>query len=897
MQGFEAYPSAAPVTEAEVEQARRYREPAEFGLERAPFESALPKDSDKVTDPQIADQISKDAYELLIAFEVTSREVYARKYKQPEWPQGQSGITIGLGFDTGYHTHAEFEKAWKDQLPDDHFKRLDETVGFNTAEGHADRGSRVARARQWVRQLSDIEVAWDKAEQAYRRSTVPKYGRLTIDAFPNAMLLHPDCFGALFSLVYNRGPGMGPGDRRREMRNIREHMKEKRFELIPAELRAMKRIWEGELEGLVKRREQEARLFEQGLSAQSVLMAQAPAAASPDGRMVQAESYERATGGGIDSDLRGFVEDLSTGPEPAGRVLESTSWDGVQWPTNDEDSPEYRHILPAQRPLAKTTFEFGAKELELLIRANGFDPTRANKRIIFALRGAQMVANATATEREDKQVDRDKLMLRELRPDHRDFRCVIGAYNLETGKLSGFLASTVPGAKNVWKYQTDQIAGCNMVPSGCYRYTVGRHNPSGSNVPGCLIENGASKCVLRTKNDLKYDTKDIFDPCTPGDNLHPAFRAEGSKFSSLGCQTIRGSGNSDGDITGEYAEFRAAMGFGEPGARADNGKQFDYVLVTGLEAAIASDLVKRGLDTDPATVQSQVGRIRQGSKGDAVRKLQAALGMTVSGDFNINTKKKFAEVQTAKLGWADGVYAPKMDEAAPTGLGMNIFTPPAPIVVVAVSPAATTATATTATTTGPTPAATPPAGQTNAPVGGSPLESARGMPGGAKPRTELESLYYELGARSRLARTNPDGFAESALPRAEFHEAFLGLTFDDVVNQGRRIFTRIEKSAHSLICGDEVADQGDRSQIQQALNGAAQQGVEQVIGVMSSILTMYLFLPTQIARTGAELIVKRVLMPVAREAGSQVMPKIEMGCRTWAVQLRQRQVGQQALSK
>jgi hypothetical protein len=59
-----------------------------------------------------------------------------------------------------------------------------------------------------------------------------------------------------------------PGARYREMRNVKALMTAERFSGIPAELRKMKRLWTSpSVRGVALRREQEARLFEQGLGA------------------------------------------------------------------------------------------------------------------------------------------------------------------------------------------------------------------------------------------------------------------------------------------------------------------------------------------------------------------------------------------------------------------------------------------------------------------------------------------------------------------------------------------------------------------------------------------------------------------------------------------------------
>ena len=114
------------------------------------------------------------------------------------------------------------------------------------------------------------------------------------------------------------------------------------------------------------------------------------------------------------------------------------------------DAVEELHI--ADRSLSGQSFTFAARELELLIRANDFEPKRDLGRIVFALRGAQLVASPTDTAPQFRQVDRDALTLRDTRPDHKTQRCVIGVYDLNTQRLSGFSSSTVPHRRAVYTY-------------------------------------------------------------------------------------------------------------------------------------------------------------------------------------------------------------------------------------------------------------------------------------------------------------------------------------------------------------------------------------------------------------------------------------------------------------
>ena len=103
-------------------------------------------------------------------------------------------------------------------------------------------GKKGATARQALQYVKDIEVPWDEAFEVYQLQTVPKYSKRVLSIYAGAEKIHPHCFGALLALVYNRGSGLR-GDRRREMRNIADHINNENYERIPDEFRSMKRIW------------------------------------------------------------------------------------------------------------------------------------------------------------------------------------------------------------------------------------------------------------------------------------------------------------------------------------------------------------------------------------------------------------------------------------------------------------------------------------------------------------------------------------------------------------------------------------------------------------------------------------------------------------------------------
>jgi hypothetical protein len=205
--------------------------------------------------------LSKKSLDLILEFEVGGGESYYNKFlKNPAWPEGQSGVTIGVGYDLGYVNKTEFSEDWKD-LPKETFDRLYKVVGI---KGY--------NAKNLIRALKDITIPWDLALKVFNNKTVTKFYNLTQQTFPNFDNLPEDAKGGLVSLVFNRGAAL-EGDRRREMKLIRDGMKlvssydQKALTFIANQIRHMKRIWVGGSieKGMSRRRDAEAKLIEDSL--------------------------------------------------------------------------------------------------------------------------------------------------------------------------------------------------------------------------------------------------------------------------------------------------------------------------------------------------------------------------------------------------------------------------------------------------------------------------------------------------------------------------------------------------------------------------------------------------------------------------------------------------------
>lgn len=194
--------------------------------------------------------ISRTGIEKLVAFEVSSEATYKRKYQNPVWPGGSSGVTIGIGYDVGTRKAAQVEKDWRGRLPD---ADVDALMAVAGKTGQA--------AKSALDSVAHVVVPLDVAKAVFYTVTLPRYARLTRKAYPGVEALPHDAQAALLSLVYNRGSSMQNTDRRKEMRAIRGLVTARDLDGIAGQIRAMKRLWdESRLPGLYKRRDAEADL-------------------------------------------------------------------------------------------------------------------------------------------------------------------------------------------------------------------------------------------------------------------------------------------------------------------------------------------------------------------------------------------------------------------------------------------------------------------------------------------------------------------------------------------------------------------------------------------------------------------------------------------------------------
>ena len=199
---------------------------------------------------------SANTLKLLLDFEVGGGQKYYEKYLSSfTWPGGASGPTIGIGIDCAYYTKEELADLF-DFLKKEEIELIQGAVNKTKDAG-----------KEYTKKLKQagIVVPWANALEIFENLTWKKFAGLAQKTFPLLEELHEDAYGAIVSLVFNRGTKLD-GDSRREMRTIKELIPLKNYQSIAWEFRSMKRLWEGKgLDGLVRRREAEAKLVENAI--------------------------------------------------------------------------------------------------------------------------------------------------------------------------------------------------------------------------------------------------------------------------------------------------------------------------------------------------------------------------------------------------------------------------------------------------------------------------------------------------------------------------------------------------------------------------------------------------------------------------------------------------------
>jgi putative peptidoglycan binding protein len=191
--------------------------------------------------------------------EVAGPAEYRARYGSPVWPGGQSGITIGIGYDLRFADRGRLTADWGNQLTSEALARLAPSCGQLGSPALCD-------------QVRDVKVPLLAAVTVFLRRTLPRTLDQTRVIWPQVDGLEAPRRTALVSVVYNRGNGLRDTDparqNRREMREIRGLLAAGRMDGVAAQIESMARLWDPVRErGLIERRRAEATLWRLGFAA------------------------------------------------------------------------------------------------------------------------------------------------------------------------------------------------------------------------------------------------------------------------------------------------------------------------------------------------------------------------------------------------------------------------------------------------------------------------------------------------------------------------------------------------------------------------------------------------------------------------------------------------------
>lgn len=199
-------------------------------------------------------RISTESRDMILYYETGGQGYYQARLQRPTVPPGQSGITIGIGYDLGYNSRAQIKADWAGAIPDAQIERLAGVAGLT--------GSKAKAALGRVR---DIVVPWTAAAKVYESRTVPRFAALTAATYPGITNQHPHTQGVILSTTFNRGSAMAPFERRKELVWSRDDIRAGKAAKLPSYQLSMRRLWPN-IAGLQKRYTAHAGLIQNALA-------------------------------------------------------------------------------------------------------------------------------------------------------------------------------------------------------------------------------------------------------------------------------------------------------------------------------------------------------------------------------------------------------------------------------------------------------------------------------------------------------------------------------------------------------------------------------------------------------------------------------------------------------
>lgn len=208
-------------------------------------------------------KICKAAIDLMVQEEVGAEypgdtRYYNKFLIHPTWPGGDSGVTIGIGYDLGYASAAQIKADWGDKVNGNHLVQLISAAGFK---------GQMAK-KQIGPLMRQVTIPYDVALQVFISRSIPAAYKQALEVYPGLDKLNADTIGAIVSLVYNRGNKL-TGPNREGMAALVSLIEKADYMGIAQTIEDMKHIWEGGTksdDGLIERRVLEANLVRKSIS-------------------------------------------------------------------------------------------------------------------------------------------------------------------------------------------------------------------------------------------------------------------------------------------------------------------------------------------------------------------------------------------------------------------------------------------------------------------------------------------------------------------------------------------------------------------------------------------------------------------------------------------------------
>lgn len=327
--------------------------------------------------------------------------------------------------------------------------------------------------------------------------------------------------------------------------------------------------------------------------------------------------------------------------------------------------PDYAHLKKFGQP-QNDLFKVSAETMSFLARRNRFKFRDLRSVRVIGLRGCQIPGTPFDTGWGATQE------LRLVETDYQRRRCVIGLWRPRNGDwaqgdLRFFSASTVPEVSYMLMATKADGVGCSLLPTGLYPYRARTHNGT---MPGALCIDLDRYVVLRAVRKLSYNVNEPTSLWTLGNahNIHAGNNGTEANWSvgapvhnSAGCQVVKGlyapwKSAPAAPPVGEWRTFMTEAGTYAPDRRQyaeteQAGKgTFDYMLLTGLEAALAHHT--------PRKMERDYHYLRFGSIGgeveEACEKLEREVGDILGGapiriSETFNNNASFATLKWHKL--------------------------------------------------------------------------------------------------------------------------------------------------------------------------------------------------------------------------------------------------------